>query len=117
MVLGAANFDLLARVGPMSVVLSTPRSARGRRARGEAVPQRTPGDKVDYSSPSHAGNPHRGQTTEGEREFVRDHLDEVNARLAREGLRTIDPYDPAMVKRYGLRPSADVAAALNEDSI
>jgi hypothetical protein len=33
---------------------------------------------------------------------VRDHLDEVNERLAAEGLRLIDPANPDHASRYGL---------------
>jgi hypothetical protein len=103
-VLSAAHFDLLARTGSMAVVLATAQSARGRRARGEGRPQPSRNGKVDYSSSAHAGKPHRGQATEAERAYVREHLDEVNVRLRREGLREIDLYAPAMIRRYGLRP-------------
>ena len=57
--------------------------------------------KVDYSTPQHAGTLHRGRITEAEAAYVRDNLDEVNARLQREGGRHIDPSDPAEKKRYG----------------
>jgi hypothetical protein len=72
---------------------------RGRRRRQQQAPA---GEKTDYSSPEHAGEPHRGRATEKEQEYVRTHLDEVNERLAREGLRQIDPSDPKMAERYGL---------------
>ena len=58
--------------------------------------------RVDYSSPEYAGNPHRGRVTEAEAAYVREHLDEVNARLSSEGLRTLDRSDPKVRERYGL---------------
>ena len=58
--------------------------------------------KVDYASPEHAGEPHRGRITEGEKSYVREHLDEVNKRLSGKGMRTIDPAEPTMRERYGL---------------
>jgi hypothetical protein len=68
---------------------------RGRRAAEEG--------KIDYSSPEHAGNPHRGRVTEAEAAYVREHFDEVNARLSREGLRMLDPSDSKTKDRYGLK--------------
>jgi hypothetical protein len=52
--------------------------------------------QLNIASPEHAGEPHRGRTTEAEKEYVRTHLDEVNERLAAKGLRPIDPNDPRM---------------------
>jgi hypothetical protein len=39
--------------------------------------------------------------TEAEAEVVRASLTAINERLAREGLRLIDPSDPAHAERYG----------------
>jgi hypothetical protein len=76
---------------------------RGRRGRRErAAGERRP--RVDYASPEHAGEPHRGRVTEAEKDYVRRNLPEVNERLARDGYRTIDPSDPGMAERYGLAP-------------
>jgi len=58
--------------------------------------------KIDYSSAEYAGNPHRGRATEAEATYVREHFDEVNARLSNEGLRMLDPADPKVKDRYGL---------------
>jgi hypothetical protein len=58
--------------------------------------------RVDYATLEHAGEPHRGRITETEKRLVRDHLDEVNRRLRDQGLRQVDPTDPAMKERYGL---------------
>ena len=58
--------------------------------------------KTDYSSSEHAGKPHRGRVTEAEAAYVREHFDEVNERLARQGLRTLDRADSKVKERYGL---------------
>lgn len=57
--------------------------------------------KVDYTSGEHAGSLHRGRVTEAEAAYVREHLDEVNARLAANDERVIDPNDPKEKARYG----------------
>jgi hypothetical protein len=75
---------------------------RGRRGGKQAVIQERP--RIDYTSAEHAGEPHRGITSDAEKEFVRDNLDEVNARLREKGMREIDPDDPEMAQRYGLTP-------------
>jgi len=72
------------------------RGRRGRRASGERR------DRIDYSSPEHAGERHRGRITEAEKEYVRNNLEEVNTRLSEKGMRLIDPNDPKMAERYGL---------------
>ncbi len=59
-------------------------------------------ERIDYSSPEHAGEPHPGRITDAEKAYVRDHLDEVNERLRTQGRREIDPNDPMMAERYGL---------------
>src|SRR5258708_14843739 len=41
----------------------------------------------------HAGQPHKGRITDAEKQLVREHLDEVNERLAAQGLRTISLTD------------------------
>jgi hypothetical protein len=61
---------------------------------------------VDYSLAEHAGRPHRGATTDAEKETVRAHLDAINERLAREGHRQIDLADAELVERYGLEDVA-----------
>src|SRR5215211_723310 len=70
------------------------RGRRGRRGTGERRP------RVDYSSPEHAGEPHRGRITDAEREYVRNNLEEVNARLEMAGHRLIDPENADMAERY-----------------
>jgi hypothetical protein len=66
-------------------------------------------DKLDYASLEHAGKPHRGKTTDAEKEIVRNNLDKINERLEREGQRTIRLNDGEMVARYGLEALAKEA--------
>jgi hypothetical protein len=79
------------------VPASNPAAARRPRPGGAATRGR-----VDYTSPEHAGRLHRGRVTEAEAAYVRDNLDAVNARLAADGERVIDPTDPKERARYGL---------------
>jgi hypothetical protein len=101
------TFDSLAQDRDMKTVLLSAITAEHER-RGQTQAPRRPrrGDggrgKVDYSSPEHAGEPHRGRITEAEKSYVREHLDEVNKRLSGKGMRTIDASDPTMRERYGL---------------
>ena len=74
-------------------------SRQGRRRRRGGGERR---QRVDYASPEHAGEPHKGRIRDAEKEYVRENLAEVNARLERDGYRTIDPEDPEMAERYGL---------------
>jgi len=59
-------------------------------------------EKLNYGSLEHAGKPHRGKTTEAERDTVRNNLAAVNERLQRKGMRTIDLDNAEHVSRYGL---------------
>jgi hypothetical protein len=72
------------------------RRGRRRRGRGGGRP------RVDYTSPEHAGEPHRGRITDEEKQYVRENLNSVNARLREQGMREIDPSDPQMAERYDL---------------
>ena len=98
--LDAAAFDKLAKARPVSELLIAARPAR--RAPRPRAAAASGGERVDYGTLEHAGKPHKGKTTDAEKQLVRDHLDEINERLAAEGLRTIDPGDPAHAERYGL---------------
>jgi len=60
------------------------------------------GDRIDYSSPEHAGRKHRGRVTEAEAAYVRENFDAVNKRLSAEGQDMLDPSDERTIKRYGL---------------
>jgi hypothetical protein len=105
----AAAFDKLASDKPMSELLLTARPARAARRTRAAAPATPRG--ISYDTLEHAGEPHKGRITEAERELVRDHLDAINERLAKQGIRTIDPKDPEHISRYGLTGLAVAKAA------
>jgi hypothetical protein len=97
------NFDALAQ-GDEDMPTLIANSMREVKPGPERTRSRT--ERVDYSLVEHAGRPHRGVTTEAEKETVRANLDAVNERLAREGHRQIDLADAALVERYGLEDLA-----------
>ena len=103
-VVDATDFNALATDVPMAELLKLAPAAKGVKASKHAGP--AGGTSIDYGSPQFAGRPHRGRVTEAEARVVREHLDEVNARLAEEGHRQIDPSDPATAERYGFGASA-----------
>jgi hypothetical protein len=55
---------------------------------------------------AHAGNPHKGRITDAEKQLVRERFDEINERLAKQGIRTISLADREHVERYGLEELA-----------
>jgi hypothetical protein len=103
-VLEADAFDKLATENPIEELLIAARPAR----RSPRTPANGAGrgDRFDYATLEHAGKPHKGKTTEAEKQLVRDHLDAINQRLAAQGLRTISLTDPEHVERYGLQQFA-----------
>ena len=103
-VVAADVFDKLATENPMSQLLVSARPARrSSRAPGSGSSR---GDRIDYGALEHAGKPHKGKVTEAEKQLVREHLTDINERLARQGVRTISLTDPDHVERYGLGPVA-----------
>jgi hypothetical protein len=116
-VVDAATFDALATDTPMNELLITARPARpARRATkttsGSASStsnstSTSGGGRVNYATLEHAGEPHKGKTTDQEKQLVRDHFDEINDRLVAQGLRTISLADPEHVERYGLQDLAN----------
>ena len=113
-VLDAATFDALATDTPMNELLITARPARpARRATKTTSGAGSSnsnsgggGGRVNYATLEHAGEPHKGKTTDLEKQLVRDHFDEINDRLVAQGLRTISLADPEHVERYGLQDLA-----------
>jgi len=103
----ADAFDKLASERTMAeLLIQAPRARAVKRtpARSAAATGGTSagrGDR-DYATLEHAGKPHRGKTTDEEKALVREHFDEINERLAAEGLRTISLDDSEHVERYGL---------------
>ena len=97
----AASFDQLATDKPMTELLITARPAR-RPARSASAAATGRGTRVNFATLEHAGEPHKGKTTDTEKQLVREHLAEINERLAAQGMRTISLTDPEHVERYGL---------------
>jgi hypothetical protein len=99
-----AAFDKLATDKPVGELLAAARPARRAARSGTAA---APGEsRVNYATLEHAGKPHRGRATDAEQRLVRQHLDEINERLAAQGVRTISLADPDHVERYGLEQLA-----------
>jgi len=105
----AEAFDKLATDKPMSELLITARPAK-RAPRAAAAPAPR-GDRINYATLEHAGKPHRGKVTDEEKQLVRDHLEEINQRLAAEGQRIISLAEPDHVERYGLEGLGGEGAA------
>src|SRR5580704_3033439 len=103
-VMEADVFDKLAKQNPMDELLTAARPAR--RSTKSSANGSSRGDRLDYATREHAGKPHKGKITDTEKQLVGDHLDEVNERLAVQGLRTISLTDPEHVERYGLQQLA-----------
>lgn len=108
-VLDVAEFDKLATDKPMSEILATARPARRSSRSAAAAASRE--DRTNYATIEHAGKPHKGKTTDAEKRLVREHLDEINERLAAQNLRTISLASPEHVERYGLE---ELVAELSE---
>ncbi len=96
----AGSFDKLATDKAMSELLVSARPAR-RSSRTSPAGQAR-GDRGGYASIEHAGRPHKGRITDAERQLVCEHFDEINERLAGQGLRTISLADREHIERYGL---------------
>ena len=107
--LEAAVFDKLATDKPMEELLATARPVR-RAPRSAAAPAARE-DRVNYGTLEHAGKPHKGKTTDTEKQLVREHLDEINERLAAQNLRTISLTDPDHIERYGLEELAEAQSS------
>ena len=114
LVMEADAFDKLATENPMEQLLIAARPAR--RSTKASANGSSRADRLDYGTLEHAGKPHKGKVTDAEKELIRDHLDEINIRLAQQGLRTISVSDPDQVERYGLQEVArDRTAELEFD--
>ena len=98
--MAADSFDQLATDRPMGELLITARPARRSSRAATAGPAR--GDRINYGDPEHAGQPHKGRVTDAEKQLVRERFDEINERLAGQGMRTISLADREQVERYDL---------------
>src|SRR5579863_8005270 len=90
-VMEADAFDKLATQSSMTELLTAARPVRRSTKASAGGGSR---DRLDYTTLEHAGKPHKGKITDTEKQLVRDHLDEINQRLADQGLRTISAADP-----------------------
>ncbi|WP_406210132.1 hypothetical protein OH807_40080 [Kitasatospora sp. NBC_01560] len=104
-VMEAATFDRLASAGPMAEVLRGAKRVT-RSVPAQAQPAPSSKDRINYASLEHAGKPHKGRTTDAEKQLVQQHLDEINEQLAAHGIRTVDLGNPDHVTRYGLEALA-----------
>ena len=102
-------FDKLATDRPVGELLAAARPAR-RAPRSPAAPAARE-DRVNYATLEHAGTPHKGKTTDAEKQLVQEHLDQINERLATENQRPIGLTDPDHVERYGLERLAEERAS------
>ncbi|MGH4027111.1 MAG: hypothetical protein ACRDRV_21280 [Pseudonocardiaceae bacterium] len=93
------TFNKLAGDMDMEDIIRRAQPAYTPRKQAKPVPAT---EKLDYSTLEHAGKPHRGKTTEAEKETVRNNLAAINERLKRDGVRTIDLKNAEHVERYGL---------------
>ncbi len=113
-VMEADAFDKLATENPMEQLLIAARPVR--RNPKTSVNGGSRGDRLDYGTLEHAGKPHKGKVTDAEKQLVREHLEEINERLAGLGFRTISVSDPEQAERYGLQQSVrDRATELDFD--
>ena len=103
-VMEADAFDKLATQSSMAELLTAARPVR--RSTRAAASGSSRGDRLDYTTREHAGKPHKGKITDTEKQLVHDHLDEINERLAAQGLRTISLTDAEHVERYDLHDLA-----------
>jgi hypothetical protein len=103
-VMEADAFDKLATQTSMAELLTAARPVR--RSTRAAASGGSRGDRLDYAAIEHAGKPHKGKITDTEKKLVHDHLDEINERLAAQGLRTISLTDAEHVERYDLHDLA-----------
>ncbi len=108
LVLSVEEFNALSQTQDMGTVLQHALSEQERQGRRRGRLGRRAGERrqrIDYGSPEFAGMPHRGRVTEAEKAYVRNNLEEVNARRVREGYDPIDPANPRQADRYGLTSS------------
>ena len=103
-VMEADAFDKLATEHPMDQLLITARPVR--RGPRTSANGGSRSDRLDHTTLEHAGKPHKGKTTDVEKQLVREHFDQINERLAAQGLRTISLTDPDHIERYGLQQFA-----------
>lgn len=93
-------FNKLATDTPMGEVLKQAKPV------GRVPSQAAVKPKINYATLEHAGKPKKGKTSDEEKKLVQENFDQINERLAGEGLRTIDLDNPDHVARYELEELA-----------
>ncbi|MGJ5804369.1 hypothetical protein ACSCB1_35470 [Streptomyces europaeiscabiei] len=104
----AADFNELIQ-GDAEDVLADAEPYVSPAAKQAPAPRKSPEEKLDYKTLAYAGRPHRGKTTDEEKQMVRENLDQVNANLKAAGIRTIELSNPDHVARYDLQELAKEA--------
>ncbi|MGW2254292.1 hypothetical protein ACWCXH_29480 [Kitasatospora sp. NPDC001660] len=112
-VMEAGAFNRLASAAPMAEVLRGAAPV-GRSRPGQSAAPDGSRERVNYASLDHAGKPHKGRTTDAEKQLVQQHLEEINERLATEGIRKIDLANADHVSRYGLEALARAIGVTQE---
>lgn len=109
-IMDAAAFDKLFK-GDVNAILQNARSGgaappsanRTRRNNAVGVRNRSAtAKKVDYTTPEHFGQLHRGRVTEEEAALVRDNIAQANKNRVVLGQVAIDVHDEKEKRRYGL---------------
>ena len=75
---------------------------RGRRPRDESTAAAPRGDKIDYTSPDHFGQIHRGRLNDEEIRLVKDNPEQASRNREVQGHPPIDWDDEKERSRYGL---------------
>lgn len=91
------DFDAVLQ-GARKAVVSTSSAAPRKRAASST----STAEKVDYTSPEHAGKLHRGRITDAEKDWVKANQDKASYNREQQTGKAIDWSDPAEAKRYGL---------------
>lgn len=107
-----AKFEKLFKVDVQEALEGAERVSEGGAPKGRGRPRgagsvKPKSDKIDYASVDHSAVPHRGRITENEKATVRANFEVINARLERDGIRTLDLANPEHVTKYGLEVLRD----------
>jgi hypothetical protein len=82
-----------ARVAPLSKAAPATRKT--------SAPKAAAGDKIDYTSPDHYGQLHRGRLTDQEKELVKNNMEQASRNREAQTGNPINWDDPKERSRYG----------------
>jgi hypothetical protein len=94
---------ILAGATPAIIAAAARRRNHNRRSDG--------GPLISYGDAQYAGMPHKGKVGDEEKRIVRGNLEEVNARLEAQGIRTIDPSNSEHAELYGFTLASETSDA------